>query len=76
MPHSLHHANLGRMPLEEAKVLILECLDMFDKELKGFLTTPLYKCGQHEGDKAPEVFVERGAPAASYPLPAPLGAPS
>ncbi len=36
MPHSYKHANLRPLPLEEAKGLILRCLDVFSKELKGF----------------------------------------
>ena len=36
MPHSYMHANLGKLPLEEAQKLILQCLDIFDQELKGF----------------------------------------
>ena len=36
MPHSYRHANLRQMPLTEAKDLILRCLDVFSKELKGF----------------------------------------
>ena len=36
MPHSYKHANLRPLPLEEAKGLILRCLDVFAKELKGF----------------------------------------
>ena len=36
MPHSYKHANLGKMPIEEAKTLILKCLDVFDEQLKGF----------------------------------------
>ena len=36
MPHSYRHANLRQMPLTEAKDLVLRCLDVFSKELKGF----------------------------------------
>lgn len=36
MPHGYKHANKARLPFAEAKDLILRCLDMFDKELKGF----------------------------------------
>jgi peptidoglycan/xylan/chitin deacetylase (PgdA/CDA1 family) len=36
MPHSYKHANLRRVPFEEAKGLILRCLDVFSKELKDF----------------------------------------
>lgn len=36
MPHGYRHANKQRLPLAEAKDLILHCLDVFDKELKGF----------------------------------------
>ena len=36
MPHSYKHANLRRLPLEEAKGLIIRCLDVFSKELKDF----------------------------------------
>jgi hypothetical protein len=34
MPHSYKHANLRRLPFEEAKELILRCLDVFSKELR------------------------------------------
>jgi len=37
MPHSYEHANLTELPLEEAKGLIRKCLDMFHKELDGFV---------------------------------------
>jgi peptidoglycan/xylan/chitin deacetylase (PgdA/CDA1 family) len=36
MPHSYDHQNLTEMPLEEAKVSILKCLDVFKEELDGF----------------------------------------
>jgi len=36
MPHGYRHAHLRKMPLEEAKDLILRCLDIFKRELKGF----------------------------------------
>jgi peptidoglycan/xylan/chitin deacetylase (PgdA/CDA1 family) len=36
MPHSYDHQNLTEMPLEQAKESILKCLDVFNKELKGF----------------------------------------
>ena len=36
MPHGYRHANKAKMPFAEAKDLILRCLDMFEKELKGF----------------------------------------
>lgn len=36
MPHSYKHANLRRVSFEEAKGLILRCLDVFSKELKDF----------------------------------------
>jgi len=36
MPHSYRHANLKRLPPEEAKSLVLRCLAVFSKELKGF----------------------------------------
>lgn len=36
MPHGYRHANKRSLPLAEAKDLILRCLDVFDKELKGF----------------------------------------
>ena len=36
MPHSFKHANLRQLPLPEAKDLVLRCLDVFSKELKGF----------------------------------------
>jgi peptidoglycan/xylan/chitin deacetylase (PgdA/CDA1 family) len=36
MPHGYKHANKRSLPFAEAKGLILRCLDVFDKELKGF----------------------------------------
>jgi peptidoglycan/xylan/chitin deacetylase (PgdA/CDA1 family) len=36
MPHSYDHKNLTEIPLEQAKESILNCLDVFNKELKGF----------------------------------------
>lgn len=36
MPHGYKHANKASLPLIEAKDMILRCLDVFDKELKGF----------------------------------------
>jgi len=36
MPHSYKHANLRQLPFEEAKGLILRCLDVFLKELRGY----------------------------------------
>ena len=36
MPHGYEHANLKKMPLAEAKNLILRCLDIFTGELKDF----------------------------------------
>ncbi|MHB8957486.1 MAG: polysaccharide deacetylase family protein [Pirellulaceae bacterium] len=36
MPHGYRHANKRSLPLAESKDLILRCLDVFNKELKGF----------------------------------------
>jgi peptidoglycan/xylan/chitin deacetylase (PgdA/CDA1 family) len=36
MPHGYKHANKRNLPFSESKDLILRCLDVFDKELKGF----------------------------------------
>ena len=36
MPHGLKHANKTEMPLAQAQDLILQCLDVFDRELEGF----------------------------------------
>ena len=36
MPHSYKHANLRQLRFDEAKGLILRCLDVFSKELKEF----------------------------------------
>jgi peptidoglycan/xylan/chitin deacetylase (PgdA/CDA1 family) len=36
MPHGYKHANKRSLPFDEARDLILRCLDVFDKELKGF----------------------------------------
>lgn len=38
MPHSYRHADLTRMPLEEAKELVNKCIAMFQDELEGFST--------------------------------------
>lgn len=36
MPHGYRHANKSQMPFDQAKQLILSCLDIFHKELEGF----------------------------------------
>jgi peptidoglycan/xylan/chitin deacetylase (PgdA/CDA1 family) len=36
MPHGYQHANLARLPLDEAKELVRKCLDLFSRELRGF----------------------------------------
>jgi peptidoglycan/xylan/chitin deacetylase (PgdA/CDA1 family) len=36
MPHGYRHAHLDRLPFEEAKELISDCLEIFEAELKGF----------------------------------------
>jgi len=36
MPHGYRHAHLASLPLEEAKDLIRECLDVFSRQLRGF----------------------------------------
>jgi len=36
MPHSYEHANLTQMSLDEAKNLVMKCLDVFNRELEGF----------------------------------------
>src|SRR5262245_3202465 len=36
MPHGYKHANKGELPFEEAKSLILQCLEVFDKNLRYF----------------------------------------
>jgi len=36
MPHSYDHQNLAEIPFDEARNSILKCLEVFDKELKGF----------------------------------------
>ena len=36
MPHSYKHANLGEMPLEEAKELVYKCIEVFVNELVDF----------------------------------------
>ncbi len=36
MPHGYKHANKRSLPLAEARDLILRCLDVMDKQLKGF----------------------------------------
>ncbi len=36
MPHGYKHANLSEISFDQAKELILRCLDYFSKELKGF----------------------------------------
>jgi peptidoglycan/xylan/chitin deacetylase (PgdA/CDA1 family) len=37
MPHSYKHANLTTLPLEEAKSLVLKCLEVFNEKLHGFM---------------------------------------
>lgn len=36
MPHSYKHANLKKMPFDQAKGLIVDCLDYFEENLNGF----------------------------------------
>lgn len=36
MPHGYKHENKGKLPFEEGKKLILDCLDVFSRELDGF----------------------------------------
>jgi len=36
MPHGYRHANLAELPLEEAKVLVNKCIDVFNEELADF----------------------------------------
>ena len=36
MPHGYKHANLAETPMEEVKVLVQKCIEVFDKELEGF----------------------------------------
>jgi peptidoglycan/xylan/chitin deacetylase (PgdA/CDA1 family) len=36
MPHGFRHANLGEMPLEEARDLVNSCIEVFNEELLGF----------------------------------------
>jgi peptidoglycan/xylan/chitin deacetylase (PgdA/CDA1 family) len=36
MPHSYRHANLTQIPLEEARGLVIKCLDVFSRELNDF----------------------------------------
>ncbi len=36
MPHTYEHANLTELPLEEAKSLVMKCLEVFSRELVGF----------------------------------------
>lgn len=36
MPHSWRHLNLAKQPLEEAKALIVKCLDYFEEHLEGY----------------------------------------
>jgi len=36
MPHTYKHANLTQIPLEEAKILVDKCIEVFDEELDGF----------------------------------------
>lgn len=36
MPHGFRHARKSGMPFADAKDLILRCLDVFDRELRGF----------------------------------------
>jgi hypothetical protein len=36
MPHSYRHANLTQIPLDEARGLVIKCLDVFSSELNDF----------------------------------------
>jgi peptidoglycan/xylan/chitin deacetylase (PgdA/CDA1 family) len=36
MPHGYRHAHLNRLPFEQAKDLILRCIEYFSRHLKGF----------------------------------------
>jgi len=36
MPHGYKHVNKAQVPFSRAKQLIMDCLDVFNKELKGF----------------------------------------
>ena len=36
MPHGWRHANKTKLPFEEAKELTLRCLDVFERDLRGF----------------------------------------
>jgi len=36
MPHGYRHANKAKMPFEQARDLVLRCLDIFSRELKDF----------------------------------------
>ena len=36
MMHGYKHANLSQLPFDEGKDLIMRCIDVFNKELKGF----------------------------------------
>jgi hypothetical protein len=36
MPHGYKHANLRYMPFEDAKELVIKCLDIFSEKLEGF----------------------------------------
>jgi peptidoglycan/xylan/chitin deacetylase (PgdA/CDA1 family) len=36
MPHGYRHANLRQLPFDQAKDLIVRCLDIFERKLKGF----------------------------------------
>ena len=36
MMHCYNHTNLTKIPLDQAKDLVLKCIDVFSKELKGF----------------------------------------
>jgi len=55
MPHSYKHANLTEMPLEEAKNLVLKCMDMFNQELDGFVEEEsIYNFAYNASNKAIE----------------------
>jgi len=38
MPHGYNHSNLQELPLEDAQKLVNKCLDIFSRELDGFIT--------------------------------------
>ncbi len=59
MPHSYRHANLTKMPLEEAKGLVRKCMDVFEKELDGYSSDEsVYNCAYNASSPELEAWLK------------------